>query len=72
MFKHKEVILWTINLVAINADHCDMSSYEVLGQMNYEEFIKRLPNEKYSFIDTKYILVEPLDAREIMQILNKD
>lgn len=72
MFKNKDVTLWTINLVGINGDPCEMSSYEVLGQMNYEEFIKRLPKEKYSFIDAKYILVEPLDACEIRQILNKD
>lgn len=63
---------WIINLVVINGNPEDKSSYENLGQINYQEFINRLPKEKYGFIDARYILVQPLSNKELRQILGFD
>lgn len=65
----EEVFLWAVNLVGINGDPEDKSSYKNLGQIEYKEFINRLPKEKYSFIDARYILVQPLNNKELRQIL---
>ena len=68
--REEEVRKWIINLVVINGSPEDMSSYENIGQVDYNEFIKRLPKEKYGFIDAKNILVQPLNNEELRQILN--
>lgn len=70
MIIDEEVRKWIINLVVINGSPEDMSSYENIGQVDYNEFIKRLPKEKYGFIDAKNILVQPLYNEELKQILN--
>lgn len=66
----EEVSKWIINFVVINGSPENESSYENIGQVDYNEFIKRLPKEKYSFIDAKHILVQPLYNEELRQILN--
>ena len=70
MVTDNNIAEWIINLVVINGNPEDKSSYENLGQINYQEFINRLPKEKYSFIDAKNILVQPLNNEELRQILN--
>lgn len=64
-----EDVHWEISLVVINGDPEDISSYETLGRMDYAEFIKKLPQDKYSFIDAAYILVEGLSQQEMKKIL---
>lgn len=59
---------WNINLVVINGNPEDLSSYKNLGQINYQEFINRLPKEKYGFIDARYILVQGLTKQEIKNL----
>lgn len=65
----EEVTKWIINLVVINGDPEDKSSYEILGQIDYKEFINRLPKEKYGFIDARYILVQEISRKEIETII---
>ena len=67
--KNDEVSCWNIGLVTINGDENDPNSYQIVGNMNYEDFIKKLPINKYKFIDASYIMVEPLSKEEILDLL---
>ena len=67
--KNDEVSCWNIGLVTINGDENDPNSYQVAGNMNYDDFIKKLPINKYKFIDASYIMVEPLNKEEILDLL---
>ena len=40
-----------------------------VGRIDYDDFIKKLPKEKYKFIDASYIMVEPLTKEEISDFL---
>lgn len=60
---------WDLNLVVIDGDPSDMKSYRVLGSIRYSEFIKKLPKNKYRFIDAGNILVEGLTRQEIEELL---
>ena len=67
--KNDEVSCWNIALVTINGDENDPNSYQVAGNLNYDDFIKKLPINKYKFIDASYIMVEPLNKEEILDLL---
>ncbi|MDC7954815.1 DUF4299 domain-containing protein [Fusobacterium simiae] len=67
--KNDEISFWNIGFVVINGDENDPNSYQVAGNMNYEDFIKKLPINKYKFIDASYIMVEPLSKEEILELL---
>ena len=67
--KNDEVSSWNIGLVTINGDENDPNSYQVAGNLNYDDFIKKLPINKYKFIDASYIMVEPLSKEEILDLL---
>ena len=67
--KNDEISFWNIALVTINGDENDPNSYQVARNMNYEDFIKKLPINKYKFIDASYIMVEPLSKEEILDLL---
>ena len=67
--KNDEVSCWNIALVTINGDENDPNSYQVAGNLNYDDFIKKLPINKYKFIDASYIMVEPLTKEEISDFL---
>lgn len=67
--KNDEVSCWNIGLVTINGDENDPNSYQVAGNLNYDDFIKKLPINKYKFIDASYIMVEPLSKKEILDLL---
>lgn len=67
--KNDEVSCWNIGLVIINGDENDQNSYQVAGNLNYDDFIKKLPINKYKFIDASYIMVEPLSKEEILDLL---
>ena len=66
--KNDEVSCWNIGLVTINGDENDPNSYQVAGNLN-DDFIKKLPINKYKFIDASYIMVEPLSKEEILDLL---
>lgn len=67
--KNEEVSFWNIGFVVINGDENDPNSYQVAGQIDYDDFIKKLPINKYRFIDASYIMVEPLSKEEILDLL---
>ena len=67
--KNDEISFWNIALVTINGDENDPNSYQVIGNLNYDDFIKKLPINKYKFIDASYIMVEPLSKEEILDLL---
>ncbi|WP_338979011.1 DUF4299 domain-containing protein [Fusobacterium nucleatum] len=67
--KNEDISLWNIALVTINGDENDQNSYQVAGNLNYDDFIKKLPINKYKFIDASYIMVEPLNKEEILDLL---
>ena len=56
-------------MVFIDGDENDPNSYQVAGQIDYNDFIKKLPVNKYKFIDASYIMVEPLTKEEISDFL---
>ena len=67
--KNDDIAFWNIGFVTINGDENDPNSYQVVGQLDYNDFIKKLPKDKYRFIDASYILVEPLSKEEILGFL---
>ena len=67
--KNEDIAFWDIGLVTIDGDENDPNSYQVIGQLDYNDFIKKLPKDKYRFIDASYILVEPLSKEEILGFL---
>ena len=67
--KNEDISLWNISLVTINGDENDPNSYQVAGNLNYDDFIKKLPINKYKFIDASYIMVEPLSKEEMLDLL---
>ena len=67
--KNDEISFWNIALVTIKGDENDSNSYQVAGNLNYDDFIKKLPINKYKFIDASYIMVEPLSKEEILDLL---
>ena len=67
--KNDEISFWNIALVTINGDENDPNSYQVAGNLNYDDFIKKLTINKYKFIDASYIMVEPLSKEEILDLL---
>lgn len=67
--KNEDISLWNIALVTINGDENNQNSYQVAGNLNYDDFIKKLPINKYKFIDASYIMVEPLNKEEILDLL---
>ena len=69
MVKNEDIAFWNIGLVTIDEDENDPNSYQVVGQSDYNDFIKKLPKDKYHFIDASYILVEPLSKEKILGLL---
>ena len=69
MVKNEDIAFWNIGLVTIDGDENDPNSYQVIGQLDYNDFIKKLPKDKYHFIDASYILVEPLSKEKILGLL---
>ena len=69
MVKNDDIAFWNIGFVTIDGYKNDPNSYQVVGQLDYNDFIKKLPKDKYRFIDASYILVEPLSKEEILGFL---
>ena len=67
--KNDEISFWNIALVTINGDENDPNSYQVVGQIDYNDFIKKLPINKYIFIEASYSMVEPLSKEEILELV---
>ena len=67
--KNDDIAYWNMAFVVINGDENDRNSYQPVGRIAYDNFIKKLPKEKYKFIDASYIMVEPLTKEEISDFL---
>ena len=67
--KNDDIAYWNMAFVVINGDENDRNSYQPVGRIAYDDFIKKLPKEKYKFIDASYIMVEPLTKEEISDFL---
>ena len=67
--KNDDIAFWNMGFVVINGDENDPNSYQGVGQLDYDDFIKKMPKEKYKFIDASYIMVEPLTKEEISNLL---
>ena len=67
--KNDDIAFWNMGFVVINGDENNPNSYQGVGQLDYDDFIKKLPKEKYKFIDASYIMVEPLTKEEISNLL---
>ena len=69
ILKNDDISFWNIGLIIIDGDENDVKSYYGVGNLNYNDFIKKLPKNKYKFIDASYIMVEPLSKEEILDLL---
>ena len=67
--KNEDIAFWDIGLVTIDGDENDKNSYNVAAYLNYDDFIKNLPENKYRFIDASYIMVEPLTKEELLGLV---
>jgi len=67
--KNEDIAFWDIGLVTIDGDENDKNSYNVAAYLNYDDFIKNLPENKYRFIDASYIMVEPLNREELLGLV---
>jgi len=69
MVKNEDIAFWNIGLVTIDRDENDRNSYNVAAHLDYDDFIKNLPENKYRFIDASYIMVEPLNREELLGLV---
>ena len=67
--KNEEVAFWKIFFCACKVDENGKEGIEKIAESIYDDFIKKLPSNKYKFIDASYIVVEPLNRDEILEIL---
>ncbi|QYR66743.1 DUF4299 domain-containing protein [Fusobacterium animalis] len=67
--KNEEVAFWKIFFCACKVDENGKEGIEKIAESIYDDFIKKLPSDKYKFIDASYIVVEPLNREEILEIL---
>ena len=67
--KNEEVAFWKIFFCACKVDENGKEGVEKIAEFIYDDFIKKLPSDKYKFIDASYIVVEPLNRKEIVEIL---
>ena len=68
--KNEEVAFWKIFFCAYKVDENGEEEIDKIGESLYGDFIKKLPTDKYKFIDASYIVVEPLNRDEILEIIN--
>ena len=69
ILKNNDISFWNIGLIIIDGNENDEKSYYGVGNLNYNDFIKKLPKNKYKFIDASYIMVEPLSKEEILELV---
>lgn len=67
---NEDVNTWKINLMVFDGDPDNGGTCEALDALEYEDFIKHLPKEKYEFIDGAYILVRGLNKEEMQRLVD--
>ena len=71
MVKNEDISVWSITLLIIELNKNDGKNYYCLAEnLEYDKFIKKLPTDKYKFIDGAYIMLEPLTKEEILKLLD--
>lgn len=65
----RDNIDWKMHFVCLYEDENGDMQGDSLEPIPYEQFIKRLPEDKYRFIDGDYILVEALSREEMEEIV---
>lgn len=70
--KNEDVNAWKVALMIINGAPDDKDSYQQAGEVEYSDFIARLPKDKYRFIDANYIIVTALTQEDILNIVRKN
>ncbi|WP_297881449.1 DUF4299 family protein [uncultured Campylobacter sp.] len=65
MLKNSDVARWQIALIGIEGDENDAGNYRAIAELEYGEFIARLPKQNYRFIDASYILVDGLNVNQL-------
>ena len=69
--KNEDISVWNITLLVVELNKNDGKNYYCLaGNLEYDKFIKKLPTDKYKFIDGAYIMLEPLTKEEILKLLD--
>lgn len=68
MLKDDDISCWNIRPIVFNGKNPE-DGYEFVGEISYQDFIQKLPKEKYQWIDAKYILVEGLSKQEILDLI---
>ena len=69
--KNEEIAFWKIFFCAYKVDENGEEGIDKIGESIYDDFIKKLSTDKYKFIDASYIVVEPLNRDEILEILKQ-
>ena len=67
--KNEEVAFWKIFFCAYKVDENGEEGIDKIGESIYDDFMKKLPNDRYKFIDASYIVVYPLNRDYILEIL---
>ncbi len=67
--KNQDIKEWVMSLVYIDGSEDDPDAYKMLGKMNYDKFISRLPEDAYTFIDGGSVLIEGLSQDILRQII---
>ncbi|EFG28764.1 DUF4299 family protein [Fusobacterium periodonticum] len=69
--KNEDISVWNITLLIIELNKNDGKNYYCsVGNLEYDKFIKKIPTDKYKFIDGAYIMLEPLTKEEILKLLD--
>lgn len=63
--KTEDISEWKMSLVGAK----ESGEYFLLGELDYTDFIEKLPKDKYKLIDASYILLEALNEEEIKRLL---
>lgn len=69
--KTQDVKSWKLSITVIEGDERDPGSYKTLAVVDYKEFMKKLPKEKYHFIDAAYVEIQGLTRAELDEMVQK-
>ena len=48
--KNDDIAFWNMGFVVINGDENDPNSYQVAGNLNYDDFIKKIPAKRLELL----------------------
>lgn len=68
ILKDDDISYWKIRLFIFDDENSD-DDFKLVGEISYQDFIQKLPKDKYQWIDAKYILVDDLSKQEILDLI---